>query len=141
MRVFALSVAILVIYLPLAFFLNERPGADANILRGPFIRYENTYAFRVYPVVPGSTPDDKDHVEQSTLQLCENGKPLGPAHSVHGDVTAIGRGHYSYWRSYETVLLFSTSDNSDPNTHGRTYSVADPGALDPYRAQRRRKSQ
>jgi hypothetical protein len=48
-----------------------------------------------------------------------------------------GGGRYLFWRSGSNMLIFSTSDNSDPNTNGRTYRVSDPGARDPYQAQRR----
>ncbi|TPQ36238.1 hypothetical protein C2U70_12850 [Bradyrhizobium guangdongense] len=137
MRASAFLIVILMIYLPVAFFLNQRPGTDANILSGPFIQYEHTHGFIVHPAIPGAKPDDKDNLDQSTLQLYEDGKPLGPAHSVHRDVMVIGQGRYSHWRYSGTMLLFSTSDNTDPNTNGRTYSVFDPRAPDPYRAQRR----
>src|ERR1700733_7951883 len=50
-----------------------------------------------------------DTVECSTrspVLLCEDGKLLGPAHSLHQDVRKLGRGRYSHWREF---LLFSAS--------------------------------
>lgn len=52
--------------------------------------------------------------------LMEDGKPLGPVAS-HADIIAKGRGAYSHWRA--ETLYFSTTDNSDPRTNGRVYTL------------------
>jgi hypothetical protein len=57
----------------------------------------------------------------STLRLFEDGKELGPAHSPHVDIRTKGQGRWSHWGS--NGLVFSTSDNSDPRTNGRKYTV------------------
>jgi hypothetical protein len=56
----------------------------------------------------------------SPLALFEDATPLGPRHAVHADIEELGGGRYSHW---EGGLRFSTSDGSDPNGNGRTYSV------------------
>ncbi len=39
---------------------------------------------------------------------------------------------YLFWgEKDETALVFSTSDNSDPNANGRAYRVCDPLAKEP----------
>lgn len=58
---------------------------------------------------------------RSTLALYEDGGLLIPPHSLHTDIRTFGSGHYSHWQSH---LLFSTSDGSDPNTNGRTYEYS-----------------
>jgi hypothetical protein len=55
---------------------------------------------------------------RSNLKLLENENPLGPAHSLHDHIRSLGMGRYSHWGGY---IYFSTSDNSDPRTNGRTY--------------------
>jgi hypothetical protein len=60
------------------------------------------------------TPDEK----RSPVLLYENDRLLGPAHSIHKDIAQIGLGRYSHWGK---GMVFSTSDNSDPNTNGRKY--------------------
>lgn len=65
--------------------------------------------------------DNFDFPQASQLILYEDGHPLGPAHSMHADIAAFGEGRYSHWRG---TIVFSSSDNSDPRTNGRTYSYA-----------------
>ena len=60
---------------------------------------------------------------QSSLIVLENGQPLGLAHAGHADIRAIGQGRFSHWKE---VLYFSASDNSNPNTNGRTYAIGLP---------------
>jgi hypothetical protein len=59
-----------------------------------------------------------DAAGTSRVQLFEDGRPLGPAHAQHDEIRARGAGCYSHWGDY---VYFSTSDNSDPRTNGRTY--------------------
>jgi len=59
----------------------------------------------------------------SQAQLFENGAPLGPAHASHADIRARGGGSFSHWGD---VLYFSTSDNADPRTGGREYTIRGP---------------
>jgi hypothetical protein len=65
--------------------------------------------------------DDADHPQRSPLRLLEDGKPLGPAHALHHSIARDGGGRYSHWAG--NTLLFSASDNSDPNANGRGYSI------------------
>ena len=70
--------------------------------------------------VPEFLLSDKEAA--SNLMLLEDGCPLGPAHASHEDIRRYGGGRYSHW---DAVVYFSTSDNSDPRTNGRSYSVAE----------------
>src|SRR5207244_1878728 len=63
---------------------------------------------------------------RSKLALLEDGKALGPSHSVHALIRERGGGRYSHWAS---SIIFSTSDGSDPRTNGRVYSIAAPTTL------------
>ena len=49
----------------------------------------------------------------------EDDTSLAPAHALHFCIRAFGGGAYSHWQNR---LLFSTSDNSNPNSNGRVYS-------------------
>jgi len=63
--------------------------------------------------------DTMDSPQRSTLQLFENGKPLGPAHSLHADIRSSGQGRFSHWIDH---LYFSASDSTNPAENERTYS-------------------
>ena len=66
--------------------------------------------------------DNLEHPYRSPLQLFEDGRPLGPAHALHALIRSEGCGRFSHWGPQQ-VLLFSTSDNSDPNRNGRVYTI------------------
>jgi hypothetical protein len=56
----------------------------------------------------------------SSLQVRDDRHALSPAHALYADLAAIGAGRYSHWNGY---LIFSTSDNSDPRSNGRVFSI------------------
>ena len=62
-----------------------------------------------------------DHDGQSECVLLEDGKPLSTPHAYHQEVRNIGKGKYSHWT--KEMIYFSTSDNSDPRTNGRKYTL------------------
>ena len=70
-------------------------------------------------------PEDADLTgrERSNVQLYEDGKLLGPAHSSLYETAVLGMGRYSHWKGNYSVFAFSSSDNTDPITNGRTYSA------------------
>ena len=72
-------------------------------------------AFRQY----ADTESDK----RSPILLYENDKLLGPAHSPQDQIERVGLGRYVHWGEN---MLFSTSDNSNPNTNGRNYWAVKP---------------
>ncbi|MFD2235145.1 hypothetical protein [Phaeospirillum tilakii] len=63
--------------------------------------------------------DDLRAPDVSGLELREDGRLLGPPHSLHADIADSGAGRYSHWRR---GLVFSSSDNSDPRVNGRVYT-------------------
>lgn len=87
-------------------------------LTGPFRReLGNAYTIKL------NIPESGDNLrapKRSSIQLCEDTRPLGPAHAVHDEIRTKGQGRFSHW---EDFLYFSTSDNSDPSTNGRTYRI------------------
>jgi hypothetical protein len=82
------------------------------------IRREEGHCFTA-PLPFGLTSDQEG---QSRLRVYEDGEPLGPAHSLHDTVRQQGQGAFSHWGA---TLYFSTSDNGDPTTNGRTYEIAE----------------
>lgn len=68
-------------------------------------------------------PSDHGSSTTSSLRLFEDDRELGPSSAVHRDIRELGNGRFSHWRR---DLFFSTSDNSDPRTNGRRYSIESP---------------
>jgi hypothetical protein len=64
----------------------------------------------------------------SNLELREDGRVLGPAHSLHAKIRSQGRGRFSHWNN---SLYFSTSDGTDPRLNARVYSAAGSTRLTP----------
>ena len=51
----------------------------------------------------------------------EDHLPLGPAHAAPERIAEAGRGRYGQWGR---LLVFSSSDGSDPRLNGRRYVLA-----------------
>lgn len=89
-------------------------------LDGPFRHDGGAVWIADLPSELWAETDNNELPYQSSLRLLEDGRELGPAHSVHAGIRAKGDGRYSFWLN---VVYFSTSDSGDPNLNGRTYSV------------------
>lgn len=63
--------------------------------------------------------DTAEYPRRSRLMLYEDGVPMGFAHAPHAQIESHGGSRYSHWNDH---ILFSTTDNSDPNSNGRRYS-------------------
>lgn len=95
------------------------PSGKTITLARPFVKNGGLSYFKDLPQL--DTPGDTvEAPSRSTLMACEDNSPLGPMHVSHADIAKNGQGRYSHWGN---SIVFSTSDNSDPNTNGRTYTV------------------
>jgi len=72
--------------------------------------------------VPG---EGVGHPRPSVSRAFEDSQELGPAAASHDVIRNVGCGAFSHWGRQ---LYLSTSDNSDPNTNGRTYAMLAPAA-------------
>lgn len=68
----------------------------------------------------GVEGDTSEKPQRSPARLLEDGKPLGPAHSMHESIRSAGAGRFSDWHG---GLYFSSSDGSDVGTNKRKYSL------------------
>src|SRR5262249_59685484 len=92
--------------------------AFAPRVHGPFAGdVGHAYVVELRGANGGDTPRAPRH---SSIQVCENDRPLGPAHAAHHEIRIAGQGRDSHWGSH---LYLSTSDNSVPNTTLRTCRV------------------
>jgi SAM-dependent methyltransferase len=87
-------------------------------LSGPF-HHQGGYGYAVNlpPELAAGADDNSDHM-RSRVMVYENGVPLGIAHCLHDAIREHGKGRFSHWGE---TLVFSTPDNPDPNTNGRSY--------------------
>jgi hypothetical protein len=96
------------------------PSGRVVTLTRPFDKF-GLPGFAYTKALPNDLPGDAPGAAmKSTLAVCEDGTILGPMRAAHADIAKEGKGRYSHWGPN---LVFSTSDNSDPNTNGRSYSV------------------
>ncbi|MBV8755457.1 MAG: radical SAM protein [Hyphomicrobiales bacterium] len=96
--------------------LVRRSLGGRQVLAGPFGRDQG------HLWIASSAPsggDDETNPFRSRLCLYENDTRLTAAHHGHPSIRLGGSGRYSHWGRR---VFFSTTDGSDPNTNGRTYS-------------------
>jgi hypothetical protein len=90
--------------------------------------------FRYAVVVPSSAyeplfdidGDGLRHARRAATRVYEDGRRLGPAHQPHDYIRQSGLGQFSHWGS---TLHFSSSDNTDPRTNGRSYTIVTSATL------------
>jgi len=70
--------------------------------------------------------DTSENLRRSQLLVCEDKFLLGPAHTILGDIVGSGGGRFLHW---QTQLIFSSSDNTDPNSNGRSYMIVVPNGI------------
>lgn len=88
-----------------------------EVLHSAEIRKEQGFCFIATPGL--GRAGDRD--ARSVCVLMEDGKPLGPARAPHAAIRTGGKGRYSHWNP--AMLYFSASDNTDPRTNGREYTL------------------
>lgn len=99
-------------------YLVPPSPVDRNLLRGAF-RFYKGHAYLI-PVkyVDGAL---------DTARLYEDDRLLGPANSTQEEIIDKGAGRFIFyrdtWNYFGPALMFSTSDNTDPNTNGRKYHL------------------
>jgi radical SAM protein with 4Fe4S-binding SPASM domain len=105
-------------------YLNNRPitldQKSQVILKGPF-QNQGGNAWWISLPKYAAQSDNIENPKRSKLVLLENGRPLWLSHTIHDTIRSLGSGCYSHWQDY---LIFSTTDNSDPNTNGHRYEIA-----------------
>jgi len=114
-------------------FVDPAPKGKVVIqLFRPFAMYGKVAAINSLAInqLREFADDDDANDCRSPVAIYENGRPLGP-HSSYSNIRDYGMGRFFFGR--RQGFLFTASDNSDPNTNGRTYwavlAYATPGAL------------
>jgi hypothetical protein len=136
-------VGTVILYFAAAHWLTNTFTPDPNFTVGPDVAGEK---IRLMPPFPRRAPfgvvaerpmfddvaDSDDERHRSPIELYENGKRLGPAHSKFSDIAELGKGRFSHFRTRNlTAVYWSASDNTDPNTNGRAYWIVKPSSGSP----------
>jgi hypothetical protein len=118
------SAVIVVFWLVVAVLNTFAPQCPQDVLAvrlmPPFQRHVGAAYIKPAPSLT-SAADSVERPAQSGYLVCENGDPLGPAHSQHAEIAGKGKGRFSHWAA--SGFIFSASNNSDPNTNGRVYTA------------------
>jgi hypothetical protein len=125
-RLSAAVAVLFVLYFPLAAWVDHSyvnlvpKGKIVVQLVKPFEThvYANISYQEVLKRLAQWADDEKADPQQSPIMIYEDGVPLGPGHSTFGAISKEGAGRFAHWRM---GVVFSASDNSDPNTNGRNY--------------------
>lgn len=96
--------------------------SETRVLTGPFVHNSGHMYSLMVPQL-ADLGDTQISPRSSPVRLQEDGKMIGEAHATHAHISTIGQGRFSHW---ESAFYFSASDNSDPNSNGRTYSLVYP---------------
>lgn len=89
-------------------------------LQRPFTQHRGHCFYTMLPELEASGDSDSDR-KRSHVMLFEDGVPVGFPHVRPHEIAAYGAGRYSHWGA---KFQFSSTDNTDPNTNGRRYTVA-----------------
>ncbi|QPF81994.1 hypothetical protein IC762_19565 [Bradyrhizobium genosp. L] len=103
-------------------------GGERHELMRPFVPINSTFAMTSVDPWFGDLADRAGDLDgTSPIVIYEDDKPLGPAHSTpHAEISTLGHGRFSHWKGSFSVFVFSSSDNTDPRTNGRTYWAVKP---------------
>ena len=122
LRVLGAFAILMFFFFTITFLMNyfaplcPREGVELKL---PFTKFGTGVAYQAAAPSLEQFSDTSAAPTRSNYLVCENGYVLGPAHSVHAEIIAKGKGRFSHWTA--TGFVFSASDNSDPNTNGRNY--------------------
>lgn len=97
---------------------ERRRAAACKPLTGPFNKLDGWMWSASLPELAGRC--DKTLVPRgSTLMLYDQGRAFGLSHFMHAHIARYGGGRFSHW---DTQVLFSTPDGSDPNADPSRWS-------------------
>ena len=125
-RLSAAVAGLFVLYFPLAAWVDHSyvnlvpKGKIVVQLVKPFETYDyaNISHQEILKRLAQWADDEKANPQLSPIVIYEDLKQLGPGHSAYTAIAKQGAGRFAHWRM---GVVFSASDNSNPNTNGRNY--------------------
>src|SRR5262249_45702046 len=98
------------------------PNGETVILSPPYLHLGG-YGYRFSIPELSHLSDRAEKQTYSRAVICEGDRQLGPAHTLWVEITQKGFGRFSH---YNDAVVFSSSDNTDPNSNGRQYKIVIP---------------
>jgi hypothetical protein len=100
------------------------PNGQAIDLSPP-LSYLEGYAYRVSIPQLSDFGDTDERATHSPTVVCEGDHRMGPGHAPFLEIVQKGAGRFSH---YNDIVVFSSSDNTDPNSNGRRYKIMIPSS-------------
>jgi 2-polyprenyl-3-methyl-5-hydroxy-6-metoxy-1,4-benzoquinol methylase len=101
-------------------------AATSRTLEPPFHHFGGHAWGRPVPELEAIADPGENGAPRSPAFVFEDRVQLPIPHALHDDIRVNGQGRFSHWNDH---ILFSTLDNSDPNTNGRRYELVIPAPL------------
>ena len=98
------------------------PDGERVVLTKPVPLLEG-HAYKAALPSLANLSDSEMKLFYSPASLCEDNEILGPPHTFHAEIAKMGFGRFSH---FGDSVIFSSSDNSDPNSNGRQYTIVVP---------------
>ena len=97
------------------------PNGQASDLSPPFSQSQlEGYAYKVSIPQLSGVGDTAEWATRSPTVVCESDHRMGPGHSPFLEIIQKGAGRFIH---YNDAVVFSSSDNTDPNSNGRRYKI------------------
>jgi hypothetical protein len=95
------------------------PNGQSIDLSPPLSQLEG-YAYKVSIPQLSGVGDTAERATRSPAVVCEGDHRMGPGHSPFLEIIQKGAGRFIH---YNDAVVFSSSDNTDPNSNGRRYKI------------------
>jgi len=99
------------------------PNGQAIDLSPPLSQLEG-YAYKVSIPQLSGVGDTERGLFSPTI-VCEGDHRMGPGHTPFVEIIQKGGGRFIH---YNDTVVFSSSDNTDPNSNGRRYKIVIPSS-------------
>jgi hypothetical protein len=100
------------------------PNGQAIDLSPPLSQLEG-YAYKVSIPQLSDVGDTAESATRSPTVVCEGDHRMGPGHTPFLEIIQKGAGRFIH---YNDIVVFSSSDNTDPNSNGRRYKIVIPSS-------------
>src|SRR3974390_3035215 len=102
------------------------PNGQEFVLSPPFSVKLGDYGYKVSIPQLMQLGDTEANMQRSRTVMCEGDLRIGRGPTPHAEIATKGFARFSH---YQDEIIFSSSDNTDPNSNGRQYKIVIPVSL------------